>query len=104
MDFELSLIHRDQINVAYILNLLITLHKLDPAEAKKRQKEIIDLVAGEVQLRSKRQIIEQFIEENLPKLQPDDNVIGDFESYWARNKDAALTKLCQEENIQPQAL
>jgi len=104
VDFELSLIHRDQINVAYILNLLITLHKLDPVEAKKRQKEIIDLVAGEIQLRSKRQLIEQFIEENLPKLQPDDNVIGEFESYWARNKDAALTKLCQEENIQPQAL
>jgi type I restriction enzyme R subunit len=104
VDFELSLIHRDQINVAYILNLLITLHKLDPAEAKKRQKEIIDLVAGEIQLRSKRQLIEQFIEENLPKLQPNDNVIGEFESYWARNKQVALTKLCQEENIQPQAL
>lgn len=104
VDFELSLIHRDQINVAYILNLLVTLHKLDPEDAKKRQKEIIDLVAGEIQLRSKRELIEQFIEENLPKLQPDDNVIVEFESYWDRNKQVALNKLCQEENIQPEAL
>jgi type I restriction enzyme, R subunit len=104
VDFELSLIHRDQINVAYILNLLITLRKLDPDEAKKRQKEIIDLVAGEVQLRSKRELIEAFIEENLPKLQPTDNVIGEFESYWTKNKTQAMNKLCTEENIQPEAL
>lgn len=104
VDFELSLMHRDQINVAYILNLLITLRKLDPEEAKKRQKEIIDLVAGEVQLRSKRELIEAFIEENLPKLQPTDNVIGEFESYWAKNKTQAMSKLCAEEKIQPEAL
>ena len=30
VDFELSLIHRDEINVAYILNLLMTLSKLPP--------------------------------------------------------------------------
>jgi type I restriction enzyme R subunit len=52
VDFELDLIYRDEINVAYILNLLVSLNKLDPVEAKKRQKEIIDLVAGEIQLRS----------------------------------------------------
>lgn len=54
VDFELSLIHRDEINVAYILSLLMSLSKLTPEEARKRQKEIIDLIAGEVQLRSKR--------------------------------------------------
>lgn len=104
VDFELSLIHRDEINVAYILNLLVSLNKLDPIDAKKRQKEIIDLVAGEVQLRSKRALIEAFIEENLPKLKSSDNVIQAFESYWTDSKKAAFGELCKAENINPQEL
>lgn len=99
VDFELSLIHRDEINVAYILNLLVSLNKLPPEEAKKRQKEILDLVAGEVQLRSKRALIEEFIQSNLPKLQPNANVVHEFESYWASHKKEAFEKLCAEENI-----
>ncbi len=104
VDFELSLIHRDEINVAYILNLLVSLNKLAPQEAKKRQKEIIDLVAGEVQLRSKRTLIEAFMQENLPKLQPNDNVIQAFESYWADRKQQAFSALCSDENLVPPAL
>ena len=104
IDFELSLIHRDEINVAYILNLLVTLSKLNPEEAKKRQKEIIDLVAGEVQLRNKRVLIEQFIENNLPKLQPNENVIDAFEGYWSANKKKAFEKLCADEGVVPERL
>jgi type I restriction enzyme R subunit len=104
VDFELSLIHRDEINVAYILNLLMKLNKLPPEEAKKRQKEIIDLVAGEIQLRSKRELIEKFIEENLPKLTPADNVLSEFGDYWDKHKQAAFEKLCADEKIQPEQL
>ncbi len=105
IDFELELIHRDEINVAYILNLLVNLNKnLDPEERKNRQKEIIDLVAGEVQLRSKRELIEKFINENLPSLQPNDNVINVFESYWSENRKKAFETLCAEENMVPEQL
>jgi type I restriction enzyme R subunit len=102
VDFELDLIHRDEINVAYILNLLVSLNKLNPEEAKKRQKEIIDLIASEVQLRSKRKLIEDFISENLPKLTPNGNVLKEFEGYWNEHKTNAFNKLCQEENLSPQ--
>jgi type I restriction enzyme R subunit len=102
VDFELDLIHRDEINVAYILNLLVSLNKLNPVEAKKRQKEIIDLIASEVQLRSKRKLIEEFISENLPKLTPNGNVLKEFESFWNEHKTNAFNKLCQEENLSPQ--
>ena len=105
IDFELSLIHRDEINVAYILNLLVNLSKnLDPEEKQKRQKEIIDLVAGEVQLRSKRELIEKFVAENLPSLKPNDNVINEFENYWSENKQKAFEALCAEENMVPEQL
>ena len=104
IDFELSLIHRDEINVAYILNLLVSLNKLPPEEAKKRQREIIDLIAGEVQLRSKRELIEQFIEQNLPKLNSTDSVIGVFESFWNEHKLKAFHMMCEEEKINPEQL
>ncbi|QWD32485.1 type I restriction endonuclease subunit R [Polynucleobacter paneuropaeus] len=104
IDFELSLIHRDEINVAYILNLLVSLNKLPPEEAKKRQREIIDLIAGEVQLRSKRELIEKFIEQNLPSLNSTDNVIGIFEGFWNEHKLKAFNEMCEEEKIKPEQL
>lgn len=104
IDFELTLIHRDEINVAYILNLLVSLNKLEPEEAKKRQKEILDLVAGEVQLRSKRRLIEEFIEKTLPALKANENVISKFETYWGEHKTSAFKQLCAEENIAPDNL
>ena len=104
IDFELTLIHSDEINVAYILQLLASLSKLNPEEAKKRQKEIIDLVAGEVQLRSKRELIEKFIEENLPKLQANDSVVNAFEGYWSERKQTAFEQLCADEQIKPEQL
>lgn len=104
VDFELSLIHRDEINVAYILNLLMTLGKLSPEERKKRQKEIMDMVAGEVQLRSKKLLIQAFINENLPKLKDTDNVIAAFENFWTEHQQAAFKALCEEEKIVPEHL
>ena len=61
-------------------------------------------MAGEVHLRSKRQLIEAFIDDSLPKIAAGGDVIAEFESYWTANKAQALTKLCAEENIQPEAL
>ncbi len=51
------------------------------------------MVAGEIQLRIKRQLIEQFVEDNLPKLKPNEDVIGTFESYCGKHKQAAFKKL-----------
>ena len=104
MDFELSLIHRDEINVAYILNLLRTMNKTDPAATQKCQKEILDLMATEVQLRNKRALMETFIENNLQQLQPDENVMNAFEDYWLTQKEKAFIELCTSENIVPEEL
>jgi len=104
VDFELSLIHRDEINVAYILNLLMTLGKLPPEERGKRQKEIVDLVAGDVQLRSKKSLIQAFIDKNLPNIKATDDVTAAFESFWSESKQQAFHALCEEERIVPEQL
>ncbi|MEJ7830132.1 MAG: type I restriction endonuclease subunit R, partial [Segetibacter sp.] len=66
VDFELELIHRDDINVAYILQLLAKLKGATTGEKTQQRKAIIDLLTGEIQLRSKKDLIEKFIQENLP--------------------------------------
>lgn len=60
--------------------------------------------AGEVQLRSKRRLIEEFIEKTLPTLHTNENVISKFESYWGEQKSSAFKELCEEENIAPDNL
>jgi len=97
VDFELELIHRDEINVAYILMLLANL-KNSP-DQEKRKKEIVDLIAGEAHLRSKKELIEKFIRENLPSIEDTDTIPNEFEAYWNEEQLAAFKKLCAEEKL-----
>jgi len=99
VDFELELIHRDIINVAYIIKLLAKLKEAKTSEAQKQKKAIIDLIGGDVQLRSKRELIEKFIEENLPHIDDADNIQDEFEKYWQEQKVLALAKLCDDEQL-----
>lgn len=99
IDFELELIHRDIINVAYILKLLAQLKAAKKSEAQAQKKAIMDLLGGDVMLRSKRELIEQFIEENLPLIKDADAIEDEFERYWQDQKVLALAKLCEEEKL-----
>lgn len=62
------------------------------------------MVTADVQLRSKRELIKTFVEENLPKLKPNENVSSAFEEFWSAHQKAAFGKLCDEEKINPAAL
>ncbi len=86
VDFELELIHRDEINVNYILKLLADLKNATQAEQDKKRKEILDILSGEAQLRSKRELIEKFILENLPIIDDADNVPEEFEKFWSKER------------------
>ncbi|WP_339848269.1 type I restriction endonuclease subunit R [uncultured Dokdonia sp.] len=99
IDFELELIHRDRINVAYILKLLAKLKDANTSEAQAQKKAIIDLLGGDIKLRSKRELIEKFINENLPHIKDEDAIEEEFEQYWQDQKVLALGKLCEEEHL-----
>jgi type I restriction enzyme R subunit len=60
VDFELELIHRDEINVNYIIQLLIKLKASVQKDVTKTEKEIFNLLNSDAQLRSKRELIEKF--------------------------------------------
>jgi type I restriction enzyme, R subunit len=99
VDFEIELIHRDEINVAYILKLLAKLKLTEKAKQAAQRKAILDLLSGEVQLRSKRELIEKFIEENLPRIGNTDDIPDEFEKYWEEQRVLSLNTICEEENL-----
>lgn len=101
VDFELELIHRDEINVSYILTLLASLKDSDLKGAKREQKmkEIREILSGDAQLRSKKVLIEKFIEENMPLITDGDSVTDEFQTYWNKEKTAAFEKIAEEESL-----
>lgn len=99
IDFEVELIHRDLINVAYIIKLLAKLKEAKKSDRERQKKAIMDLLSSDVQLRSKRELIEKFIEENLPKIDDVDIIQDEFEKYWEDQKVLALAKLCDDESL-----
>jgi len=104
IDFELELIHRDEINVAYILKLLTKLKDTTEEEHEKQKKAILEIMAGDAQMRSKRELIEKFIQENLPIIEDSDSIPEAFETFWSKEKYLALERLSKEENLNAEKL
>ena len=99
VDFELELIHRDEINVAYIIQLLIKLKSQTQKDVTKVEKEIFNLLNTEATLRSKRELIEKFILENLPQIKDLDEILPAFEKFWNQEQQSELSKIVLEENL-----
>ncbi|RYE26559.1 MAG: type I restriction endonuclease subunit R, partial [Sphingobacteriaceae bacterium] len=99
VDFELELIHRDEINVSYIIQLLIKLKANTKKDTTQVEKEIFNLLNTEAPLRSKRELIEKFIQENLPVLQNTDDIPEAFEKFWNKEQQTAFEQLVEEENL-----
>jgi type I restriction enzyme R subunit len=104
LDFEIDLISRDKINVSYIINLLRNMADKPPAEQAKARKAISDVLDTEAQLRSKKELIEQFIEQHFARLTPSEDLGEEFDSYWAAQKQAALDALSEDEGLDREAL
>jgi len=99
VDFELELIHRDEINVAYIIRLLIKLKANQKKDAEQIEKEINNLLSTEAQLRSKKELIDRFIKDNLPVIDDTDDIPQEFEKYWSAEQEKAFLQLVKDENL-----
>ena len=99
VDFELELIHRDEINVAYIIRLLIKLKANQKKDADQIEKEIFNLLNTEMQLRSKKELIERFIRENMPVILETDDIPQEFEKFWMVEQEKAFLKMVEEEKL-----
>jgi len=98
IDFEVELIRRDDINVAYILTLL---KELDPKSTSfnKDKEFILETMKKSKELRSKIDLIEQFIEGNIPNIVNKDEIEENFEIFIDKEKINAVNTLIKDENL-----
>lgn len=100
VDFELELLHRDEVNVAYILQLLRDLHEEESPEAKERKRQVIEnLINSDVALLSKKELIDKFMKSHLDGIPAHADVQEEFEYFWEREKRQALEQLASEEDL-----
>jgi type I restriction enzyme R subunit len=99
VDFELELIRRDEINVDYIVRLLAKLVGASNEQKDKIIGAVINTLATDPILRSKRELIEKFIKHTIPNITDSDEVTGEFDTFWAKEKIEAFEKMCNEEGI-----
>ncbi|AFS39186.1 type I restriction endonuclease subunit R [Alteromonas macleodii] len=105
VDFELELLAMDVINVTYILNLLAKLKEAENEEQYQYQyKALMQAVGGDPELRSKQELIDKFIKENLPDVKNAEDVGEAFSAYWEVEKDKAIKQLATEEDLDEEAV
>ncbi len=99
VDFELELIHKDEINVTYILQLLIKLKSNLQKDTAQAEKEIFNLLNTDSHLRSKRELIEKFITENMPVIKESDDLMNEFQLFWNQEQIKAFETIIKDENL-----
>ncbi len=104
LDFELELIHRDDINVGYILSLLENIQVVQHKEKEKIRAHVKKILDTEIQLRSKKELIERFITEHLDSIPQGGNLRESFNSYWDVEKERAVLELADSEKLENQGL
>jgi type I restriction enzyme, R subunit len=111
VDFELELIQRDNINVAYILTLLAQLLEKgsdeDEDSTKKSEqlkKSIFDLLGSQPQLRSKKDLIKKFIDQYLPTIKTSSDVEEVFTQFWSDEREKSFHEMIEEEGLDRDAV
>ena len=68
-------------------------------DVTKAEQEIFNLLSTETTLRSKRELIERFIKENLPVITDIEAIVPEFDNYWNAEQQKAFSKLIVEEKL-----
>lgn len=78
---------------------LVNLKSQTKKDTSKAEQEIYHLLSTEAILRSKRELIEKFILENLPDIKNAADISPAFDKYWNEEQQKAFAQIVQEENL-----
>lgn len=97
IEFEIELVKQVTINIDYILQLVAKYHK-----SKMKDKEILTAIDkamdSSIELRSKKELIERFIN----TLNVHSDVDRDWRMFTDKNKAEELDRIIEEENLKPE--
>lgn len=68
-------------------------------EREKQHKAILEILDTETHLRSKKELIERFIAEQLGKIPKNQDVGEVFEQYWTEEKKKAIAEMSHTEGL-----
>ncbi len=106
VDFDIDLIRTDKINVVYILNLLKEINRNDTDEMKRS----VDLILREIErsdneaLRYKRDVMRDFINNRFFTLDPDADIILEYEQFEKEALYADLGRVAKELEVDEQKI
>jgi len=100
VDFEIELVRTDEINVNYILKLLSKYRESSVAKQETMKRNVMRIIESQEQLRSKKELIEAFIDNNLSRPNESADLEQEFDSFIESEKLEELDRLCNEENLE----
>lgn len=104
LDYEIDLVCTDHINVAYILRLLENIRQRPQAQqASEIDKLRADMKSSDnPDLQRKQELIDTFVVEAFPHLDPDTTVQEAFDQFARAQRDRELRAFAEQEQLAPQ--
>ena len=103
IDFNIELVRTDKINVVYVLNLLKEINRKNKEEMQKS----IDLILREIdrsdneKMRYKSGIMKAFINSRFFDLDPDEDIVKEYEQYEKEVMENDVTEFAEANGITP---
>lgn len=95
--FEIELVKQVEVNIDYILNLVEQYHSKNMLN-KEAVANVLKAVDSSMQLRSKKQLIEDF----LNRVNVDTDIQKDWRSFVEKQREKDLQDMIEEENLKPE--
>ena len=99
LDFVIELIKRDEVNVGFILRLISQMVGASDKKQAEIKRSIDNYIGSELELRSKRELIEKFLKNNLPKIEHSSDVEREFEIFWNEEQTMEIKRISQSSKI-----
>ncbi|WP_203650305.1 type I restriction endonuclease subunit R [Secundilactobacillus yichangensis] len=101
IDFEIELIAADTIDVGYIVNLIHAINLKDDDQCVKDTRRIKKMLvnATDPDLRLKSDLLQAFLEEIVPKLDPEDNVGNELNQFLIRKREESVKNFSEEVHL-----
>ena len=99
VEFEIELLKTDEINLDYILALIV--EKSKNSESKEDLKaEVSRVIRSSIDIRAKEELVLNFINyTDLSQLQDNETILTSFYNYAKKEKEDSIQKLADDENL-----
>ena len=103
IDFEIELLKHDIINATYIIMLLKDLNP-DDKSYEKDKSFILRTLDSSPELKSKRDLIEMFIEKNLPSIKKNGDIEDELDTHLENEKEKAFSVFIAGANLKKEII